>query len=301
LPRNWGYFYMKACGYALNGKNGAAIKALEQLVEIGRFFNIETEKDLDGLRKLDAFKALMVKLQEKKKPVINSSGAFVLKERDLFPEGIAYDPGEKAFFLSSAVKCKIVKIDRNGKCSDFTRSRQDGLLPTYGMRVDPQRRVLWVCSDFAYPRANIKKELFGTSGVFKYNLDTGKLIKKYMLPQKEEHMLNDVALAPDGTVYFSDSHVPGVYRIDSKTDKIKLFASLSNYGYPNGITYSPDTRKLYVSCSYYVVVVDVETGKVSELAHPENMYATGFDGLYYYKGSLLGIQIFTKPARVVRL
>src|SRR6185369_15016956 len=76
--------------------------------------------------------------------------AFTLAETDLFPEGIAYDPVDRAFFLSSLHKRKIVRVrlraNRDPMVEDFTVQAQDGLYSTLGMKVDAARRILWVCS-----------------------------------------------------------------------------------------------------------------------------------------------------------
>ncbi len=301
LPNDKGLFYELARGYALTGQTAKALECLNHLVDLGLLYEIETDKDFETLRSGKWSLPLLEKLREKKKPIITSTPAFTVKEKDLIPEGIAHDPVKNVFYLSSLNKYKIIETDPNGNAADFAVSRQDGLVPTVGMRVDPERRILWVCSNFGYPRDTLEKELFGTSGVFKYDLKTRKLIKKYMLPQKENHFLNDVALAPDGTVYFSDSHVPAIYRIDPKTDKIELFAQLSKYIYPNGITYSPDTRKLFVACADGVAVADTPTGKVSNLQHPGNCFIDGCDGLYYYKNSLIGVQNGVMPTRIIRM
>jgi sugar lactone lactonase YvrE len=293
--------FLRARSYAVNGKTSEATKALNRLVDMGLLYNIETEKDFDGLRKEKSFQALMEKLKAKNKPINNSTVAFTIAEKDLIPEGIAYDPVENAFYLSSLNKHKVVRIDARGSVSDYIESRRDGLLPTVGMRVDAKRRVLWVCSGFGSPRADLDKSLMGSSGVFKYDLKTGKLIKKYMVPQKENHFLNDVALTPDGTVYISDSHVAGVYRIDSKIDKIERFLDFKDYMYPNGITYSPDTDKIFVACVDFVVAVDVKSKTISPLAHPGNIHISGSDGFYYYKNSLIGVQNSVTPVRVVRM
>lgn len=304
LPGNTRLSYVLARAYALTGKKAEALKRLGHLVALGLAYETETDKDFDGLRKDETFQAIMAKVKELKKPVINSTPGFSIKERDLFPEGIAYDPMDKAFFLSSLSKNKVARFDSNGKSTgDFVKSRQDGLLSTVGMRVDAERRIFWVCSNYGYPSESLEKEKvpFGSAMVSKYDLKTGKLIKKYPLPAKGKHFLNDVALAPDGTAYLSDSHVPGVFRVDAKTDKIERFADLPGYVYPNGITYSPETHKIFVACANHVVVVDAKTKSVSTLDHPDNFLIAGGDGMYYYKNSLIAVQNSIAPARVIRI
>jgi sugar lactone lactonase YvrE len=53
--------------------------------------------------------------------------AYTISENDLIPEGIAYDPARKNFYVSSTFKRKIIRIDANGRATDFTQEAQDGL------------------------------------------------------------------------------------------------------------------------------------------------------------------------------
>jgi sugar lactone lactonase YvrE len=73
--------------------------------------------------------------------------AFMLSETDLIPEGIAYDPLDRAFFLSSLHKRKVVRVRLRTRgaspmVEEFTAPGQDGLYSTLGMKIDAERRVL---------------------------------------------------------------------------------------------------------------------------------------------------------------
>ena len=87
------------------------------------------------------FKEFLNKLSGQKKTVRNSRHAFTIKEKDLIPEGMAYDPIEKAFYFGSIQKCKVIKVGPDGKAEDFIKQGQDGLVVTLGMKVDVKRRI----------------------------------------------------------------------------------------------------------------------------------------------------------------
>ncbi len=74
------------------------------------------------------------------------SVAFRLEEKDLVPEGIAYDARTRQFFLSSINKGKVVAVSATGEATDFAGPRRDGLMETLGMKVDEKARRLWVLS-----------------------------------------------------------------------------------------------------------------------------------------------------------
>ncbi len=86
----------------------------------------------DSLRKNPKFQEIQKKLEQARQPQLQCRKAFRISEKDLMPEGIAYDPKEKAFFIGSTYKSKIIKISQEGKMSNFTKEKQDGL-----------RSVLW--------------------------------------------------------------------------------------------------------------------------------------------------------------
>ena len=49
------------------------------------------------------------------------------------------------------------------------------------MRVDPARRVLWVCTASHQQMMGFKESENGMTGIFKYDLRSKKLIRKYLL------------------------------------------------------------------------------------------------------------------------
>ena len=95
------------------------------------------------------------------------------------------------FFVSSVHKRKILSVDHKGVTKTFA-TRQQGLWSVLGMKVDAVRRHLWVTSS-AFPQMeNFKKEEEGSSGVFKFDLRSGRLIKRYLLPNApRRHALGD--------------------------------------------------------------------------------------------------------------
>jgi hypothetical protein len=77
-------------------------------------------------------------------PVVAQARAtFVTEEKDLIPEGLAYDAKQNVFYLSSLNRKKIVKIDSEGRVADFVPADRSGLLPVLGIRLDPADGTVW--------------------------------------------------------------------------------------------------------------------------------------------------------------
>ncbi len=177
VPNHPRILYSIARLHALMGDEKNALSCLNKSVEIGFGFDADSDADFASIKNLPDFQNILGKIGEKKQPINNSTVAFKIGEKDLIPEGMTYDPVEKNFFISSTYKCKIVQVDKNSKDSDFTTEKQDGLRIVLGMKVDAERRILWANSIVNSPvRAGINPEEIGWSGVFKYDLVTGKLI-----------------------------------------------------------------------------------------------------------------------------
>ncbi|WP_222984771.1 SMP-30/gluconolactonase/LRE family protein [Flagellimonas meishanensis] len=223
--------------------------------------------------------------------------AFTVPEKDLIPESIAYDHVNEVFYMGSTRKGKILKKDKNGILTNFAEASDNGMWMVIGIKVDAARRVLWACSSggdnlLGY---NLKDEVDGRpAGVFKFDLDTGKLLNKYILDTPGEiHFFNDLAIAPNGDVYvthmFQDH---AVYRIESNTDKFEKVFSSELIKYPNGIAFSTNGQKLYVAHADGIALIDMDSGQLTPLDVPEGLKIArreSIDGLYFHKNALIGV------------
>ncbi|MGA8142827.1 MAG: hypothetical protein WB987_02930 [Candidatus Acidiferrales bacterium] len=242
------------------------------------------------------FRALVARIEKENPPIVRSSTAFMIREPDLAPEGIAYDPADKSFYTSSLSKHKIVRIASDGSAKDFKSPQQDGLGATLGMKVDARRRYLWVTSDLfdGDPKES-------RAALYQYDLKTGVLLFKHQLPPGAEGFLNDVALDSKGEAFTTNTTTGEVFRASPDRDGLELFLPREAVGQANGITFSDDGKILFVAGWIGVVRVDVATKQFKLLAKPLDITDAGLDGVYFYKGSLVGIQNpDLHPARVVR-
>lgn len=225
-------------------------------------------------------------------PVNTSFISFTLREKDLLPENIAYDRVEGASYIGSTRKGKIVKVDSSGKETNFTKPRQDGLWQIIGMKVDEKRRILWVCSSMGENLIGYKKSETNPAGVFKYDLNTGKLLKKFVLNgEGEKHFFNDLTLNKKGDVFITHMfEKAAIYKIGHDTDELEVFLEPERLVAPNGITISDDDEKLFVAHRFGVNIFDITTKQMTNLRYPEGVSAKGIDGIYFYKNSLVVVK-----------
>jgi DNA-binding beta-propeller fold protein YncE len=221
----------------------------------------------------------------------SSAVAFYVSEKDLLPESIAFDPKDGSFYVGSTRKGKIVRVEKNGNVRDFVAPRQDGLWMVIGVKIHPTRRVLWACSGNGENLEGFRPGDRRASGVFAFNLDSGKLIRRWVLDAPGEvHAFNDLALTRGNDAYVTHMFdEPAVYRISDRSQKLEVFARPEGLRDPNGITLTPDEKTLFVAGADGIVAIDVETRAARVLAAPEGGTLGGIDGLYFHRGSLIAV------------
>ncbi|MEQ8425043.1 MAG: SMP-30/gluconolactonase/LRE family protein [Cyclobacteriaceae bacterium] len=230
--------------------------------------------------------------------VSKSTVAFTSAKNDLLPESVGYDDNSQAFYLGSTRNGTITKIDKNGKQSTFVKGGKFGQWMVVGIKVDSKRNELWFCSSggenlVGYSKTDDKEGR--PAGIFKVDLTSGKLIKKYTLEKTGEvHFFNDLVIDSEGNVYASHmfkDHT--IYKIDRDTDRLEPFVQSDLIKYPNGMDISDNRKYLFVAHSEGLAKIDIDSRTATNLTVPEGIKVSrreSVDGLYYYKWSLIGIQ-----------
>jgi hypothetical protein len=216
---------------------------------------------------------------------------FRIKEKDLIPEGIAYDAPSKTFFVGSIAKKKIVKIDANKVVSDFVPTDLDGLGEVLGMKVF--NGSLWACNNL--DSAEVKKSM-----VHQFNINTGKLIRKWTLHAPgEPHLFNDIMVLNETTAIITDSNGGSLYRIDNQSTSPSLFVKDSQLRFINGVVLTPDGKELIVNGLRGFLRINLASKSITPIPF-QGYYSFGIDGLYWYDNSLIGLQNVVYPASVSR-
>ncbi len=299
-PNHSRLIYNLAVALTLNAKTDEALNSLAQLAKMGLTFQIEKDEDLKSLFEMERFKAIQIQMYQNAHPLNNSQKAFSIPNKDLITEGIAYNPKTKTFYLSSIHLRKIISVNQKGETKDFSRE-SDGLWSVSGMKVDVRQQILWVCSSVFPQMKGFKKEADGQSGIFKYDLKTGRLLEKYLLSNEtEKHVLGDLVLNQKGEVFASDSVSPYIYFIDSTTNKLVVWIKNDSFSSLQGMALTADEKTMWVAdYSKGIFKIEMATKRIIQLKPAQNVTLIGIDGLYLFRGKLIGIQNGTNPQRVV--
>src|SRR6266545_828761 len=175
---------------------------------------------------------------------------YILPGDAVFPEGIAFQPSTNDFFVSSTTDGTIFRGDiRKKSAKVFLPGGADGRTTATGMKVDSEGRLF----------------ISGASSgkIFIYDTKTGDLIRKFA-NNLTPTFINDVAIAPNGAAYFTDSLSPFLYRVAANDEGRFTFKRWIDFtGTPlvyqpgfnlNGIVATPNGK--------YLIVVQSNTGKL---------------------------------------
>lgn len=301
-PNHPRLMYNLAAAYALTNHTSEALQLLDRMTLMGLVFPAAKDSDFDSIKTLPAFQLILKKIEHNKAPVGMGVPEFTLHEKGFIPESIAYDPVTETFYLGSVYKRKIVSLNGKGEARDFATER-DGLWSVMGMKVDASRRILWVATAAHQQMSNYLETDNGQSGLLKFDLRTGKLIKKFLLPNKPKpHWLGDLTLNSRGDVFASDSISPAIYVVRQQRGELELFLESDQFSSPQGLSVTADGKHLFMAdYAKGIFLIELETKRVTNLSPAPNLTLLGIDGLYSYKGSLIGVQNGVNPARLVRL
>ncbi|SRR5579875_176778 len=302
-PTNERFIYNVACGEALLGNAREAVRLLGRLLADKLDFGAETDSDFEGIRGTPEWDAFKKQLAELRKPVVRSRAAFILPDPNLLATGIAVDPARGDVFIASVRERKIVRRKRDGTISDFIQQAQDGFLAGNSLAVDSARHLLYATTSAVPYMLGYQQQDFGRTGVFAFNLESGKLARKTMLPADgKRHLLNALVVHHNGTVYVSDTGASSIYLLQPGASELERFVPSGAFRAAQGLALSADEKTLFVAdYATGLWAVDLSTKQQRHLDSPPGTWLQGLDGISRVPDGFIAVQIGPKPDRVVRI
>ncbi|WP_207934035.1 hypothetical protein [Actinomadura sp. KC06] len=130
---------------------------------------------------------------------VRISTAFEIPGDRVYPEGIAADPYTGDMYVGSYEGGAIFRAEPGQRVAEeFLPARGDGRSQALGLEVDRARR-LWVMDRL--------------TGLAVYDIPTRRLLARFVVPNQDPRLVNDVAITPDGTAYITESRQAIVYRV----------------------------------------------------------------------------------------
>jgi len=280
-----------------------ALLWLDRLAATGLTRPVEKDSSFRRLKTNAQFQSIAKRLSANGEPISNATVAFRLSDPELLAEDVVWDAPRKRFLISSVHQGKIIAVTEAGAATDFVPAGASWSI--YGLAIDAKHNRLWATTAAGPEFTGFALADSGRSALLAYDLKSGKPLARYELTRDgKRHVLGDLAVGPDGTVYVTDSTGGGLYRLVwSKTAVLDTLVAPRTLGSPQMPAVTADGRGLFVAdYPQGIYVVDLaERGTGRWIVKPHSLAATGLDGLYLYENRLIGIQNGTNPHRVVEM
>jgi sugar lactone lactonase YvrE len=293
------------------GNNAEAIRWMERYAAMGLRYDVAQDDDLKPLLADAAFASVVQAMKDRTKPVQKAEAVCLLPLPDLMPEDVTFDTTSGAFILSSiqhhtlyratlpkagAAECTLQEIPLEAQAKRW---------PVLAVSADPAHKLIWMTANAMPDFTGFPKEDEGKASLFAIDAASGKTLRRFDLANSGPAVLGDMSVAPDGTVYLSDSIGGGVYRVQGDLKTAQLEKIAGDFFSPQTPALARDGQRLFVAdYSMGIAVVNLAhanpAGRLDYLPHPESIAVTGLDGLYLYGDSLIGIQNGTDPERIIR-
>ena len=280
LPDRGAALYLLAISKHHLGETLETLRLLKECISLREGFDPSGSLSLKVLKGTKEFDDLVAGVHRDFPVVSDSRLAFRSEERDLVPEGLAYDTRQDVFYMSSLNRRKIVKFNSEGRISDFVPPLRDHLLPILGIRLDPADSTVW---------ANSWSEDTGRSELLHFD-SSGTLLERFSAEAVGKHGFNDLVIRNSGEILLTDTVANQVLRFDRRAHSFSPLSVLRILSAPNGIALAEDDRQLFVADDFGVVRVNLDTGASDDVNPGLRNTLAGIDGLYWHKGSLVAVQ-----------
>lgn len=302
-PAHPAALYDLAAALVLRGERKEALETLELLADMGLAYDPSGDEDFAALRGSDRFDEAVRDLARNRKPAGGADVAFRLLQPTFIPEGLAFDEDTKHFFVSGVHERRIQRVGPDGRETDFVPPGGGGLWAPLGMVADASRRLLWVATAAIPEMKNADPGELGRAAILAYDLDNGRFKRRLAMPEDgAAHVLGDLVLARDGTIYTTDSKGGRLYAVDSTRGTWRALTAPGALASPQGLVLSGDRRFLYVAdYTQGLFRYELDGGALTRLEVAPEICVYGIDGLYRRGDNLIAVQNGIRPHRVVRL
>ncbi|HWA10656.1 MAG TPA: tetratricopeptide repeat protein [Opitutaceae bacterium] len=286
-----------------NGQMEEAVATLGKLADLGTHSPVADNANLAALRGRDDFKAVVKRIDANLFPVGDHEISFSLPEMTGLIEGIAWREKTNEFFFGDVHLRAVWVRAADGKVRRFTEP-SDELYGVFGLAVDEERGALWAATSMAAGVAGYTPDQDGVAGLAEFDLATGRLRRVARLPlDHRARVIGDLALAPDGSVFATDSIDGALWRLAPGGKDLEQFLASDEFISLQGLAFSADGKNLFLTDhSNGLLRVNLAKRTVRRLDQPPNTTLLGLDGLVRAPdGDLIAVQNGSRPVRVLRL
>jgi sugar lactone lactonase YvrE len=281
-----------------------ALATLGRFAQLGLNSPVEKSPEFAALRGRKEFQAVVKQIAANAHPRGAGEIAFSLREVTGLIEGIAWRATTGEFYFGD-VNGRAVWV--RGKDEKLRRLTPEGddLLGVFGLAIDEDRGALWAATAAVPAMRGFTPDMDGTAALAEIDLASGAV--RRVLPivrragDQQSHVLGDLALGEDGTVWVTDSGGPTLWRLAPGGSVLEPWVESDEFLSLQGIVLLGGVA-IVADHASGLLRVDLAARKTRRLEPPPDTSLIGLDGLALTpEGHVLAIQNGLRPSRVLRL
>ena len=299
-PDSSRYLYNLAALSALTKDSAGALSYLRRLAALGVTMPVERDSDFASLQGTTPFLQVLQQFAANRAPQGEAEIVAELPGRTGIIEGLAFRPLTGDLFFSDVHHRGIWRRDRTGQIFRFS-AEDDELLGIFGLAIDETRNTLWATMSAVPEMAGFTNEMKGAAALAEFNLPTSELRRVIPVPHDgREHGLSDLTVAPDGTVYATDTKAPVIWRLAPGAEDFEKVADSPVFASLQGLVFWR-SELLVADYSNGLFAVEISSGRIRAFAPPKDTTLLGLDGLVAVPDGVVATQNGVEPQRVVRI
>jgi sugar lactone lactonase YvrE len=286
---------------ARNADSAAAFDALSAYAGLGLGRNWHGDTTLAQYARTPRFATVLQTLYENAQSRSGSRVIATIADSTFWPEGVGYSPASRSYFVASVRHRTIAEVSVDRRTRYLWLANRAGTGAILGVRVDTLRGVLWATTSGIRQSEGYVPSDSTIGALLRIRIADGAIERRWDVPPiPGGHVFGDLAIGPNGDVYFTDSNAPVLYRLRPSADTLEHFSDPLFYNL-QGLAPTPDGRTLYLSdYAHGMLRVDLATRQVMRLADAPGSTSLGCDGIAWDRGTIIAVQNGVQPSRIVR-
>ncbi len=291
--------------YAAGSRPDDAVAQLRELAAMGLAFDAVHDPKLAVLLGQPGFDFAAQVFSANHAPAGHDAAAFAVGGVDGIIEGIACHPRTLRWYFSDVRNRCVWTRDTRGATAVTRKfsAEADNLLGVFGLKIDELHNSLWAGTAALPEMKGFTAADKGRAALVEFDLATGRVKRSLAVPADgRDHVLGDLFLAADGSIFVSDSTAPVIWRLAPGGNALEKWLESADFVSLQGIAPAADGQALVVAdYANGLWRVDLASRAVALLKPAPHTTLFGIDGLYAVRGGFIAVQNGVEPQRVVRI